>query len=223
MPGIGIHRRGDEAVEHSHEHSAGERQQQALRAHAYRGGRLPAIGQRIQDDRECHQRHADPQECGITDRDRHVVQDYAQNQRQPNADRKGHRHAGDLDGGHQQDVGQVEYRAAEERVADAGAVGLQQIGEERRAAAAQGAEGRAQNERDQQHAEGVIPVEELEPPARWRELAGVGPRAPTEHRDDAEDDCQGVAVDDIHCGVPPITLAGGPLLRCLPPRPNVAG
>src|SRR6185437_11098451 len=96
----------------------------------------------------------------------------------------------------------VEYRAAEERMDDAGAIRLQKIGEERPAAVAHRAERGSEHECDQQDAERVIPVEELEAPLRWRKLAGVRPRAPAEHGDHAEDDSQRVTVNDEHCGLP---------------------
>ena len=77
---------------------------------------------------------------GVADRTGHVVGDHAEDQRQADADREGDGHAGDVDGGDEQDVRQVEDDAADERRAQRGVVGLGQVVEEAAAGGAGAAE-----------------------------------------------------------------------------------
>ncbi len=78
------------------------------------------------------------------------------------------------------------------------AEGLREVGGERASLAAAAAEGESQQQRQQQHSERVVPVEQLEAPVLAGELAGVRPRAPAEHGEDAKHDRQRIAMHDVH-------------------------
>ena len=60
------------------------------------------------------------------------------------------------------------------------------------------AHGERQHQRQQEHADGVVPVEELEPPFLAGQLLGVGPRAPAQHRDDAHHHGDRIRFNDNH-------------------------
>ena len=54
------------------------------------------------------------------------------------------------------------------------------------------------NEMQQEHTNGVVPVEELEPPFLARQFLRVGPRAPTQHRNDAHQHRDRIGFHDDH-------------------------
>jgi hypothetical protein len=62
---------------------------------------------------------------------------------------------------------------------------LGDVGKEAAARRTGAAKGEGQDQREQQDADRVVPVEQLEPPLLGRELLRIGPRSPAEHRDDA--------------------------------------
>src|SRR6266849_7301475 len=81
---------------------------------------------------------------------------------------------------------------------DAAVGGLGEVGEEGAAVGAGAAEGETEEQSEEQDADGVVPIEEFEAPVFAREFLGVGPGAPAEHGDDAEDDGPGIAVKNEH-------------------------
>ncbi len=131
-----------------------------------------------------------------------VGRDHTEYQREADADRKRHRHARDVDGRDQQDVGQIEDDAARERRAEPSAIRLREVDEKAASVRAAAAQGECQQQRQQEHAEHVIPVEQLEAPLPAGELLGVGPRAPTEHGHDAQADGQRVGLNGNHLAMP---------------------
>ena len=80
------------------------------------------------------------------------------------------------------------------------ACGLGQVRQEAPSAAAAAAQREGRQQREQEYAEGVIPIEQLESPLLARQLLGVGPRSPAEHGDDAQDDRQRIRLNDEHKG-----------------------
>ena len=93
----------------------------------------PLVGQRIQQDGDRDAGDAQGEHGHVACRRRQIGCDDAQHQGQSDADGKGHGQARDVDRRHQQDVRQVEDHAAQKRRAEPLAVGLAQIGQERRA------------------------------------------------------------------------------------------
>ena len=130
-----------------------------------------------------------------------VSRDHPQHQRQAHADRERHGQPGDVDRRHQQDVRQVENHAAQERRAEPFAVGLLQVGQEAAPAGARAAHREGQQQRQQQHADRVVPVEKLEPPFLGGQLLRVRPRSPAQHRDDAHDDRDGIRFNNDHVSI----------------------
>jgi len=116
---------------------------------------------------------------------REVGGEDAEYQGEANAHGERDGHPRDVDGGHEQDVGEVEDDATHERGAQPAGLGLGQIDGKRPAVRAPASEGERQEERQHIDSEGVVPVEELEAPFLAGELLGVGPGSPAEHRHDA--------------------------------------
>src|SRR5260370_5882915 len=77
---------------------------------------------------------------------------------------------------------------------------LCEIREERTARSAVAAQRESKNQRQQQHADGVIPVEQFEPPALAGKFLRVGPGTPAKHGDHAEDHRPSVILQNKHCG-----------------------
>src|SRR6266851_6915219 len=77
---------------------------------------------------------------------------------------------------------------------------LREIREERTARSAMAAQRESENQRQQQHADGVIPVEQFEPPALAGKFLGVGPGTPAKHGDHAKHHRPSVILQDKHCG-----------------------
>ena len=92
----------------------------------------------------------------------------------------------------------VEDHAAQHDAADASPFGLREVFEEGTALGPDASHREAQENGEEHHADHVIPVEKLVTPGLAGEFLGVSPRAPAEHRDEAEDDCQRVAVNNEH-------------------------
>ncbi len=104
------------AVEQAHEYAAGQRQHQAFATPSARGasGQTP-VGDRIEDDCQYNQQHAKTEQTHVAHRIGCVVEDHTDQQRQADAHGKRDRHAGNLDGRHQQNIRQIEYRTTEQR------------------------------------------------------------------------------------------------------------
>ena len=128
---------------------------------------------------------------------RDVVFDHAHHQGQADAHGKGHGHARDVDGRHQQDISQVEDQAAQQGRGDVTAGRVLHVVEKTAALAAVASQREGRHGRQQHHAKNVVPIEEFEPPAAG-ELLGVGPGTPAEHGDDAQSDRKGIAVNHEH-------------------------
>jgi hypothetical protein len=161
-------------------------------------GREPSVGGRIEQDGHPHQRNAPEQEQGVAHRGGQIVDQHPQYQRNANAHREGHRHARYGNGRHQQDIGHVEHDAPQHRRQHIRGTGLPHILQERPAGLARAPQRKGENHRQQQYADGVIPVKQLEAPGGSGQFLGVGPGAPAQHGDEAEHDGQGVTFDDEH-------------------------
>ena len=111
---------------------------------------------------------------------------------------EGHRKSGQRYRGREQDVRGVEDHAAQHDAADASPFGLREVFEEGTALGPDASHREAQENGEEHHADHVVPVEKLVTPGLAGEFLGVSPRAPAEHRDEAEDDCQRVAVNNEH-------------------------
>src|SRR6516162_8150258 len=76
--------------------------------------------------------------------------------------------------------------------------GLGKIGEKEPAVGSGTAEREAEEERQEQYTDRIVPVEELEAPAFAGEFLRVGPRSPAEHGDNAENHGPGITVQNEH-------------------------
>src|SRR2546429_9533191 len=101
----------------------------------------------------------------------------------------------------------IEDTPTEQRRADARRGGLRQVGGEGSPLGSAATEGDPQRQREQQHAERVIPVKQLEAPVLAGELPGVCPRTPAKHGDDAQHDRERIAMHYEH-GMSPGEVAG---------------
>lgn len=77
-------------------------------------------------------------------------------------------------------------------------IGLCEVFEEGTALAAETANRQADQERKKHHADDIVPVKEFIPPGLSGQFLGITPRSPTQHRNEAEYDGQGVTVNDKH-------------------------
>ena len=182
------------------ESSSGDGQYDAF---AVLGRRVAALahaprGDAVADDCDNDERNAQEKHDGIAFRRSDVVDDDAQHQRESHAQREGHRKPGQRYRGREQDVRGVEDHAAQHDAADASPFGLREVFEEGTALGPDASHREAQENGEEHHADHVIPVEKLVTPGLAGEFLGVSPRAPAEHRDEAEDDCQRVAVNNEH-------------------------
>ena len=189
-----VHRGRDEAVEERHDDSGRDRDADPLGRYFLRTFQHFPVRHAVEHDR--HDDEEDKQRLAF--RLAEVVDQHAQHERQSDTYRKGYRQPADRDGGRQQDVGGVEHDAAQKGAAEAVPVGLSQIGQKAASLASDAAEREGRQNREQQYADHVVPVEKLVTPGLAGEFLGVSPRAPAEHRDEAEDDCQRVAVNNEH-------------------------
>src|SRR5208283_5142081 len=60
------------------------------------------------------------------------------------------------------------------------------------------AQGESQNYRQQQHSNGVIPIEQFKAPSFFRQLLGVRPRTPAKHRDYTEHNGPRITLQNKH-------------------------
>ena len=197
---VEVHRRRDEPVEERHQHARHDGQYDAF---AVLGRRVAALahaprGDAVADNCDNDERNAQEEHDGIAFRRSDVVDDDAQHQRESHAQREGHRKPGQRYRGREQDVRGVEDHAAQHDAADASPFGLREVFEEGTALGPDASHREAQENGEEHHADHVVPVEKLVTPGLAGEFLGVSPRAPAEHRDEAEDDCQRVAVNNEH-------------------------
>ncbi len=192
------HRPGDQEVEERHQDPASHRQDEPLGpAAALLAGKL-AVGQRVEHDRYGNQGHAAKKQQGIAGSLRDVVDQDPQHQGQADSDGKGDRHAGDGDGRHQKDIGGVENDSAQKGRAEVGQIGLTEIFQEPAPGIAETAQSEGEDQCHQEHAEHVVPIEQLKPPPPSGQLLRIGPRSPTDHRDHAEKHGHRVAFEYEH-------------------------
>ena len=185
---VEVHRRGHEAVEERHQDAGQHRQQNAF-AVLRRGTRLlpdPSRSDSVADDGDDDQHHAEEQNDGVALRRSQVIDDHAQHQRQTHAQRKGDGQSGQRHGGGKQDVRGVEDDAAEQYAAEGLGRSLREIFEEGTPFAADAAQRKAEDQRKKEHADDIVPVEKFITPCPACQFLGVAPRAPAQHRDNAE-------------------------------------
>ena len=78
------------------------------------------------------------------------------------------------------------------------AIGLLKVRQKAAPAGARAAHGEREHEGQQEHADGVIPIEQLETPFLAGEFLRIGPRSPAKHGDNAHDDGERIGFDDDH-------------------------
>jgi hypothetical protein len=120
-------------------------------------------------------------------------------QRETDANGKCHRHACRVDRDHQEDIRNVEQNAAEDGGPDRASLRGVEIFEKRHSGSAGIAKREREEHRECEHADRVVPVEELKRPAIFAgQFLRVRPRTPAQHGDDAKQDGQTKIVNDEH-------------------------
>ena len=197
---VEIHRRGDEPVEKRHQYAGHHRQHDALAAVRVAARTLlhSSRSDAVADDRRHDQRHADEQNHRIAFRRTRIVDDHAENQREAHAQRECDGHAGQRGRGGEQDIRCVEDHAAQQCARDIGSGGLSQILQERPAFGTEAPHRQRKDQREEEHADHIVPVEEFVTPGFGGHFLGVAPGAPAQHRHETEDDGQCVTVDNKH-------------------------
>ena len=203
------HRLRDEAVEPPHQQARRHRDHDAGGGRPPPRGRQPAVGERVEHDGDQHARDPRGEHRDVSLGARDVGGDDPEHEREADADGEGHGQAGDVDGGDQQDVRQVEDDAPDEGRPEPGRLRLPQVRQEPSAAAPGAPDGEREQQRQQQDADRVVPVEQLEAPLAGCELLRVRPRSPAQHRDDAHQDGKPVGLDDQHEGLRVIARPAG--------------
>ena len=196
----------DEIVEERHENAAQKRKRESFSNRLLRRVRVGVrgvpllIGERAQDNRDRDESDAQKQKRRVPGRGRRrqKVPDHAQNERQPNSDGKRYGHPRDIDRGYEQNVRDIEDDASRERPAQRRRGRLTEVRDKVATNLPLRTHRVRENERRQQNAEHVIPVEEFITPFLIDEFLSVGPGTPAEHRDDAENDRQNVSRTQIH-------------------------
>ena len=130
-----------------------------------------------------------------------VAEDGAYDESQADSYGKSDGETGDIDGGDEEEVGDVEDDAAADGVGDCVRGRVCQRCEEGDSRVAKRAESEAPGERAEDYAECVVPVEELES-VIGAELEGVGPRSSAEHAEDHEGEGDLVCLGQKHCDCP---------------------
>ena len=192
--------RRDKAVKEAHRNTGDDRDREALAHGAVAILGQARIDQGTDDDRGGDQTHAGEKERRIAHGLRHVVGQHPDHQGEADGDGEGHCHAGNIDRRDQQNVGEVEHRTTDQRRLNGIPRGLGNIRHEGAAFFARAADGEGEEQGQQQYAEGVIPVEQLELPLAAGQFLGVGPGTPAEHGDKAHCHGNGVGLDDEHGG-----------------------
>jgi hypothetical protein len=156
-------------------------------------GLAQPVSEGIEHDRNGDEQDAAKQQQRVSAGRDDIARYRAHNERQADADGKRYRQPGDIDGGDQKQVGDVEDRVAGESVSEVDGIGLKQVTEHRTAVAAKAAQREAPCYGTQQETNNIVPVEELKAIARAG-FDGVGPGAPAEHGDKHEQksDCVGL-------------------------------
>ncbi len=127
-----------------------------------------------------------------------IVVDHTEHQRDADPQRESHGHAGDGCGRRQEDVGRIEDHAAEQDPAETGSGSLSQVLEEGTSLRTEAAQGEGEQQRKDDHADHIVPIEQFIPPALGGQFLGIAPGTPAEHRDKAQDDRERVAIDNKH-------------------------
>jgi len=81
----------NQRIEDAHQNAAGQTDLNSTRAESFPGGLTFAIGQRVDDDGENHEKNAAEQQQGISERRDDIIQEYAHDQRQADTNWKSDR------------------------------------------------------------------------------------------------------------------------------------
>ena len=185
LPWLTVQRPRYKGIKAAHQHAARQAYDNAAHCRRLGCGFALAVGRRVQHNRHYHQRHAAKQQHGIAHRLDYVIRNCADDQREADPHREGHRHAGDINRGHQQQVRHVEDRAARHRIKHGRDWRLRHVVQKRRSHVSQAPRRQSPEDRAHCHADRVIPVEKLEA-ITGAQLQRVRPRSPAQHSQDRQ-------------------------------------
>lgn len=146
---------------------------------------MGAVTHRIKQNGQKNEADAAKQQGGISLRIDDVVEDDSDDQGKADGDGKGNRHAGESNGGHEKHVGEIEHAARHESVSDLSLAGDLDIVDEGQLRSKL-AKGESRREGREEHAEGVVEIEEFKAPLGAGHLECVGPGAPADHGEDGQ-------------------------------------
>ena len=109
---------GYQRIKRAHQYAGDQAQHNAPRGGGFGSAVTLAIGSGVQHNGHCDQRDAAKEQQRIARRANQIAGDRAHNQRQANAYREGDGQTGNLDGGHQQQIGYVEDHSGKGRQHD---------------------------------------------------------------------------------------------------------
>ena len=139
MEVVQVHGYRYESVEERHQHAGQDGQDDALAVGAAGAALLAARCQSVDDDGHHDERYSGEEQGGIALGLSEIVDDDSEHQGQAYAYREGYAHAGQRDGGREQDVGGIEDDAADDGADDGGSRHLAQVGHKTAAFAADAA------------------------------------------------------------------------------------
>ena len=128
----------------------------------------------VEDDRHQRTDHAQGKQEGVTFRLQRVAQYGSDHEGDADGNGEGNGESGHVDGGDQQQVGEIKDGASDQRINDIGSARRVNIVGETGGIVGSGSHGVPENESHQEDADGVVPVEKLEA-VILHTLVGVGP------------------------------------------------
>ena len=194
----------DERREPAHQKARENREDQPPARLARRAGRttdhlLRPKRERVADDRHDDQRKPRPDERRVPLAVHEVVRHRAPHEREPHADRERDGHPRHRNRRRQQDVRRIEDDAPEERPQPARAETRPEVRREPpRALRSHRPHRESRQDGEEEKPDHVVPVEQLVAPASARELLGVPPASPTEHRENAQANGQSIIAAVVH-------------------------
>src|SRR5579863_953656 len=181
----------------SHQNSGDHTHHNALARNGTPSARQRRIRFAVENHRDNRERHAQRQQPRIPLWLQFVAQRHADHQRDPYGNGECNRQSRHVDSRDQQQIRQIENRAARERGSHVRAARRVNIFNKGKRPAVNAAHGQREDQRNQENADGVVPVEKFEA-VILHAFVSVGPRAPADGAGDDHQQRDGKTMRRVH-------------------------